>query len=219
MALQTRAEATRQSILSAAVELFTDHGYAETGLTDITNRAKVTTGAFYYHFESKEAVAATLINEGWPKAVEVIRRCIDAPAPGLENVIVMTYALSALMKRDKSVWIANHLNQAFGQLSEEGRRDFKDHAREFTDMLTDKLKTSDFLDDVTPHEVANLVWMTLHGCHLLSDAMQDSVVDRLSESWPLILRGIVHPDSLPYFKQFVTRTAAHYDDHAVRKAQ
>lgn len=219
MPLQSRAEATRRSILSAAVELFTDRGYAETGLTDITSRAQVTTGAFYYHFESKEAVATTLVDEGWPKAVEVIKRCMETPAAGLENVIVMTYALSALMKRDKSVWIANHLNQAFGQLSEQGRRDFQDHAQEFTDMLADKLKTSDFLDDITPHQVANLVWMTLHGCHLLSDAMQDSVVERLSESWPLILRGVVPPESLPYFQQFVTRTAAHYDNQAVKRAQ
>lgn len=201
--------------MNAAVELFTDRGYAETGLTDITTAAKVTTGAFYYHFESKEAVATTLINEGWPKAVAVINRCIDAPAPGLENIIVMTYALSALMKRDKSVWIANHLNQAFGQLSEEGRQGFEDRVAQFTSMLAEKLTTSDFLDDVTPRQVANLVWISLHGCHLLSDAMRDSVVDRLSECWPVLLRGIVPPESLPYFQQFVTRTASHYGDRVI----
>ena len=126
MATQSRSASTRQSIISAAVELFTDRGYSETGLSAITARAEVTTGAFYYHFDSKEDLARTII-EGWPKALGVIDGCLESPSPGLENIIVMTYALSSLMKRDKFVWIANHLNQAFGQLSETGREDFGSH--------------------------------------------------------------------------------------------
>lgn len=210
MATQSRSASTRQSIISAAVELFTDRGYSETGLSAITARAEVTTGAFYYHFDSKEDLARTIIIEGWPKALAVIDGCLESPSPGLENIIVMTYALSSLMKRDKFVWIANHLNQAFGQLSETGREDFETHAVEFADRLATKLNSADLLPDVTPHQVADIVWTTLHGCHLLSDAMNDSVSDRLSQTWPILLRGIVPEESLPYFLQFVTRTAARY---------
>lgn len=43
---QSRAEATRQRIIDAAVILFAENGYADTGLNDITAAAKVTTGAF-----------------------------------------------------------------------------------------------------------------------------------------------------------------------------
>ena len=71
---QSRAEATRQRIIDAAVILFAENGYADTGLNDITAAAKVTTGAFYYHFASKESVANAIIREGWPKAVEVLER-------------------------------------------------------------------------------------------------------------------------------------------------
>lgn len=53
--------------------------------------------------------------------------------------------------------------------------------------------------------------MMVHGCHLLSDALEDSVYQRLGASWLLLLRAIVPPESLPYFEQFVTRTAAQYD--------
>ena len=210
MTIQTRAAATRQCIISAAVDLFCDRGYAETSLTDITGRAQVTTGAFYYHFDSKEDLAKNLINEGWPKALAVIDQCLAAPAPGLENIIVMTYAVSALLKSDRSVWISNHLNQAFGQLSEEGRRGFEHRATVFADRMAATLLPNDLLPDVTPQQVGSMVWITLHGCHLLSDAMTDSVSDRLSESWPILLRGMVTAESLPYFQQFVNRTAVRY---------
>lgn len=210
MALQARAEATRRRILDSAVDLFDELGYGETGLADVLHRAGVSKGAFYYHFDSKEDLARTIIIEGWPKALAVIDGCLESPSPGLENIIVMTYALSSLMKRDKFVWIANHLNQAFGQLSETGREDFEAHATQFAERLANKLSPADLLDDITPRQVADMVWVTLHGCHLLSDAMKDSVSDRLSESWVILLRGIVPDAELPYFQQFVTRTASRY---------
>ena len=207
---QSRAEATRQRIIDAAVILFAENGYADTGLNDITAAAKVTTGAFYYHFASKESVANAIIREGWPKAVEVLERWLDPTKAGLENIVVMTFALSELLKRDKFVWVSNHLNQAFGQLSESGRVEFKHKADTFVTRIADAIQPSDIRDDVTRHEVGNSVWMIVHGCHLLSDALEDSVFQRLSDSWRLLLRAIAPAESLPYFEQFVTRTAAQY---------
>ena len=207
---QTRAEETRQRIIDAAVALFAEHGYADTGLNDITTAANVTTGAFYYHFASKEAVATAIIREGWPKAVEVLERWLDPTKAGLENVVVMTFALSELLKREKFVWVSNHLNQAFGQLSETGRIEFREKANTFVTRIADAIQPSDIRDDVTRHEVGTNVWMMVHGCHLLSDALEDSVFERLSTSWRLLLRAIAPMDSLAYFEQFVSRTAAQY---------
>ena len=210
MAQQSRATATRQKIIDAAVELFTDHGFSETGLNDITARAQVTTGAFYYHFDSKEALAAAISEQGWPKAWAVFAKCTESPAPGLENVIVMTFALSNLMKNDKSVWIANHLNQALGQLSEDGRSRFQEKAAAFVDGIARSIRRSDLRDEVTFEAVGNMVWITVHGVHLLSDAMMDDVFARLTESWRMLLRAIVPAESLAYFEQFLSRTAAEF---------
>ena len=210
MPQQARAAATRQKIIDAAVELFTDHGFAETGLNDITERAQTTTGAFYYHFDSKEALAAAINEQGWPKALAVFTRCTESAAPGLENIITMTFALSDLMKNDKSVWIANHLNQALGQLSEDGRRGFQQRAATFVSRVAAAISPADIREDVTPESVGNMVWITVHGVHLLSDAMMDDVFTRLTDSWRMILPAIVQADSLPYFQQFLIRTAAQF---------
>lgn len=207
---QTRAEVTRRKILDAAVDLFAERGYADTGLNDITTAANVTTGAFYYHFASKDALATTIIRDGWPKAVEVLERWLDPAIAGLENTIVMTFALSELLKRNRMVWVSNHLNQAFGLLSETGRVEFEHKADTFVNRVAEAIQPTDIRDDVTREEVGNMVWMVVHGCHLLSDALQDSVFERLAVSWRLLLRSVAPPDSLPYFEQFVTRTAAQY---------
>lgn len=207
---QSRSAVTRQRIIDAGVELFSSKGYGATALSDITSQAQVTTGAFYYHFGSKEALATAIISEGWPKAWEIIGACIESPAPGLENVIVMTFALSALMKRDKSVWIANHLNQSLGLLDEHGRIAFERKARSFIEGVAGAINQTDIRSEVTPLELGNQVWMTVHGCHLLSDATGDSVSVRLEQSWRMLLRASVPAESLPYFEQFLTRTAKQY---------
>ena len=206
---QNRSAATRQQIIDAAVDLFTEHGYGETRLQDIVDKANVTTGAFYYHFDSKAALGRAVMAQGWPKALSVIDNCLgDSPRPGLERVILMTFALSALMKQDRSVWIANHLNHAFGQLSDDDRRGFEERARQFVARVAGALGPKDLRPGVTPEDVGSQVWITVHGCHLLSDAMNDDVMVRLERSWQALLAGTAPADSLPRLEEFIAQTAA-----------
>jgi AcrR family transcriptional regulator len=51
-----KAEETRRRILSAALDLFQERGFAETTMRDIAKRAEVATGAAYYYFPSKESI-------------------------------------------------------------------------------------------------------------------------------------------------------------------
>lgn len=210
MASQARATATRQRIIDAGVELFSSKGYGDTALGDIAAMAEVTTGAFYYHFDSKEALAKEILKQGWPPAWEVVDSCLNAPDPGLENVIVMTFSLSALMKRNKAVWISNHLNQSLGLLTEEGRKTFEHKAQSFISGIAAAIGHTDIRPDITREEVGNQVWMALHGCHLLSDAFGDSVSERLVRSWRILLRSIVPTESLDYFEKYVQRTATRF---------
>lgn len=53
---------TRSAILDAATSCFAADGYEATGVAEICAGAGVSKGAFYYHFESKEAVFLELID-------------------------------------------------------------------------------------------------------------------------------------------------------------
>jgi AcrR family transcriptional regulator len=61
---QARAIRTRQSIVLAAAEVFAEVGYEAATVSQILLRAKVTKGALYFHFASKEELAqAVLANQ------------------------------------------------------------------------------------------------------------------------------------------------------------
>jgi AcrR family transcriptional regulator len=61
VAAQARGVRTRARIIRATAEIINERSYNKAAVADIAARAQVTTGAVYFHFESKEAAAHTLI--------------------------------------------------------------------------------------------------------------------------------------------------------------
>ena len=54
----------REAILSAALECFTDRGFAATTVAEIRDRSGASIGSIYHHFGGKEGLAAELYVEG-----------------------------------------------------------------------------------------------------------------------------------------------------------
>ena len=61
--MQQRSEETRTRLLEAAVRLFAQQGYDASGVAEICAAAGVSKGAFYHHFESKQALFLALLEE------------------------------------------------------------------------------------------------------------------------------------------------------------
>ncbi len=57
------AQKTRARILASALSLFAKKGYEKTTFTDIAARLRMTKGAVYWHFESKEKLLLALVDE------------------------------------------------------------------------------------------------------------------------------------------------------------
>ena len=53
---------TRQRILEAAIEVFSDKGYNGALIDDITKRSDTSKGAFYFHFPSKKSIFKALLS-------------------------------------------------------------------------------------------------------------------------------------------------------------
>jgi len=65
MIRQNRSEHSRRHVLDAALNLFSHQGYRATTMREIADKAGVSTGNVYHHFEDKEQIFRTLLDEFW----------------------------------------------------------------------------------------------------------------------------------------------------------
>lgn len=65
MLRHARAEHSRRQVLDAALHLFSHQGYRATTMRAIADEAGVSTGNCYHHFEDKETIFRTLLDEFW----------------------------------------------------------------------------------------------------------------------------------------------------------
>src|ERR1700751_2024716 len=118
MVRQARSETTRRKIITSAVELFNEIGYPATGLGDIIERAEMTKGALYYHFDSKESLATSIIEESGARLAEAFRTITASPAPALESIIHGVFVVTDLMSTDQIARSGMQLLRAFGEFNE-----------------------------------------------------------------------------------------------------
>src|SRR6195256_2389691 len=122
MVRQARSEATRRKIITAAVELLNEIGYPATGLGDIIERAEMTKGALYYHFDSKESLASAIIDEGGTTALDAFRSVCESASPALENMVHGMFVVADLIADDKVARTGRQLTQALGEFNEAASR-------------------------------------------------------------------------------------------------
>lgn len=85
------ADVTRNTLLSAALTVFSHKGYEATRLDDIADEANVTRGAIYHHFGSKLELYNALLAERFARANRVWEESIESggtPMQILRRLIV-----------------------------------------------------------------------------------------------------------------------------------
>ncbi len=106
---QEEARRTRLRILVSALTLFAKKGYEHTTFTDIAARLKMTKGAVYWHFESKEKLLVALVDI----ALERFRRQLEALMPEGE----LTFpAVCEMMIRNAEQVVRDRRGTAFFKL-------------------------------------------------------------------------------------------------------
>ncbi|HET6810158.1 MAG TPA: helix-turn-helix domain-containing protein [Acidimicrobiales bacterium] len=114
---ERQAEATRQLLVAVARGLFAEHGYADTSVEEIIQRAGVARGALYHHFPGKDALflavyqavqaetasrvvaAAVTAKDPWQAARAGLRAFLDACLePEFRRVVIIDSV--AVLHRD-----------------------------------------------------------------------------------------------------------------------
>ena len=120
--MQQRSEETRTKIMDSAIKLFSTRGFSAASVDDICEEAGISKGAFYHHFETKQALFLALL-DAWLKTIDnAIEASKDKTVP--ETFMQMTEAFPYIFEtageglpmflefwlqasRDKKIWEAS----------------------------------------------------------------------------------------------------------------
>jgi AcrR family transcriptional regulator len=208
MARQVRSEVTRQKILDAAIDVFSEVGYGAAARGEIIERSGMTKGALYHHFDSMESVASAVIDEGAKLVLAAVASISEPSSPGLENIVHGTFAVADLFASDKVARIAEQLILGRGEFNEVAAGLYATWLEATTVEVRRAIAEGDLRADLDPDVVSESIFGAMFGTRLLSQATQGSdLTERLTRMWELLLPAIVADASLPYFREFLAREA------------
>jgi AcrR family transcriptional regulator len=209
MARQSRSEVTRRKIIDSAVDLINEIGYPAAGLADIIERAELTKGALYYHFDSKEALATVIIEEGMALLLNVFQAARDSGPRALQSVIVGTYAASDLLATDRTARAGARLLRTFDGLNPVSKFAYQNFVDQFTTDIVAAAEQGDLRSDVRPDEVTETLVTSILGIEVLSSAVADrtDMRERFTRLWNVVLPAIVTADALDEYRAILAATS------------
>lgn len=217
MARQVRSEATRRKILDAAIDVFGEVGYAAAGWNTIIERTGMTKGALYHHFDSKEALASAIIEEGSETILVAFRNVCGSSSPALENMIHGTFTTANLLTSEKTARAAEQLTAALSGFNEAAKRFCASLVELMATQARRASAEGDLREELDPVMVSESIIGAMFGTRFLDNAISakagvdepapDRVTDRTGQMWELLLASIATEASLPYFRQFLAREA------------
>lgn len=118
MARRTKEDAqkTRKRILASALSLFVKKGYEHTTFTDIAARLKMTKGAVYWHFDSKEKLLVALVDDMIKLFVRQIASLRAESASDRKDTELSFPLVADLMVRNAGMTVADPKMAAFFML-------------------------------------------------------------------------------------------------------
>ncbi len=93
--LSAKAQATRDRILDAAINIFSTKGYYETKVDDIVEESETSKGSVYFHFPGKQQIFLALVDKF---ANLLQRRVIEAVAAEDDGVQKVNLALKVCLE-------------------------------------------------------------------------------------------------------------------------
>jgi TetR/AcrR family transcriptional regulator, transcriptional repressor for nem operon len=202
----TRADSTRQQILRAAARQFARLPYHQVGLDDVLAEAELSKGAMYFHFRSKHALALAIIEDQAAEAKAVVEGLLSRKFSGLETLIDFSYQTAV---RDISTDIARagfNLLESIGRIEGLQAERLEGWIQTLAVIAGRAIDEGDILDECDPQDVGRLlvsVCMGLRQTNNLDEPEQFLLA--LGNTWALLLPGMVRPERIDYFRQFIRR--------------
>ncbi|MCM3265203.1 TetR/AcrR family transcriptional regulator [Streptomyces thermoviolaceus] len=189
---QDRSARTRQLVLAAAAELFARQGFRRTSIQAVADRVRMTKGAVYFHYPSKEALAVAVVEEHYARWPRLLKE-VSAEGFGPMDTVVHLLARAARAFRDDSVVQAGaRLQIERPQIDAELPTPYVDWTDLLTSLLTSAHEAGELRREVTPEAAARSLVAAFFGAQHISDVLhgRTDVVERWAEVGGLLYHAI-----------------------------
>jgi AcrR family transcriptional regulator len=204
-----RSDTTRDQILRAAAHQFAQRPYYAVGLDDILAEAQLTKGAMYFHFRSKHALALAIVDEQTGNAVESVKNLLARRLSGLESLIDVSYLVAVGDMTQDVTRASFNLLESVGRTEKLQTRLLGGWIQLMGEIAQRGITEGDIVEQADPEDIGRLLVSIYVGMRQASNL--DEPVQLLNDFWKAlstVLRGIVQPDKIDYFAQFVKRRTA-----------
>ncbi|MFD7080914.1 ScbR family autoregulator-binding transcription factor [Streptomyces sp. NPDC002181] len=122
--MQERSERTRRKLVHAGAEMFHRNGYANATLLEIAAFAGVTKGALYFHFASKDELAAAVQLRGCELLREAVRELRASCRSPLQILVDTTHWLALNLREEPAIPASFRITKECAGLPEQPATDF-----------------------------------------------------------------------------------------------
>ncbi|WP_329391992.1 TetR/AcrR family transcriptional regulator (plasmid) [Streptomyces sp. NBC_01351] len=194
---QQRAEITRQAILDGAAIAFDAAGFGGTSLSEVVKHAGVTKGALYFHFQSKEALARTLVDEQF----QISSGIPAIEEPGLQTVIDLTHQMASGLRVNVRVRAAIRLVIEFGSFTDPDPSPYNTWIDTCRGCLTPAQARGDVLPSLDVNDLSTFLVGSFTGIQVTSHVRthREDLHTRITDLWDFLLPGIVPASRIPHF--------------------
>jgi AcrR family transcriptional regulator len=196
---ERRCAETRERIINAALELFSERGVADTTVEDITNAADVGKGTFFNYFPTKEHILAHLCQTQMGRIREFVAQALHSSEP-MDQLL---YKL-ALIKTEKfhhsPALVRSILVPFFSNEStrEQMAVDFEEDRRILAELMAARQERGELRDDLTPIELAQQFQRVFFGTTVLwAVRPSEPLSDCLKETANALWSGIRGREAIP----------------------
>jgi TetR/AcrR family transcriptional regulator, transcriptional repressor for nem operon len=204
-----RSDTTREQILRAAAHQFAQRPYYAVGLDDILAEAQLTKGAMYFHFRSKHALALAIVDEQTVRSGAAFQELFTRKLSGLETLIDVSFLITMADITEDITRAAFNLLESVGRTEKLQERLLGGWIQLLGEIAGRGIREGDIVDHGDPEDIGRLLVSIYMGLRQASN-LEDPVVllGDYQKALSTVLRGIVQPDKIDYFAQFLKRRTA-----------
>jgi AcrR family transcriptional regulator len=161
------ADSSRERILEAAAELFSQKGYAGTGVDELAARAGIAKTAIYYHFGNKEGLVTAVLDRAATAWIEGIRESSSRAGDPLGRLDRALTGMRTML--EEKPWIMKLLQLLALEVAEqkpEVRATLRSIVRRARDAFTEGMRDALGIEVPDADAVAGVILALLDGVSL-----------------------------------------------------